>query len=355
MNNPISLLNKTRFMKRFIFSKLAKRLPIHDAADKISVLCEAEFSESKPAIALQGQLDKVQGVSPYTTFEQEKSRAIGGKIKHEATKAFHFYDATLIGGTVFCKHYKHRISPPKNDFFFGNVREVDTAALVSSFVGTVYFGHWLRDDMITYELARNMAVPLSVSSAAQPETLARYSNIFDQNWEPSGVVHAKEVIIYSDYAQNSLKQKRYRLLREKMRKIYPANGSDKRVFLRRGSTGARRYFQNENQIAEHLASRGFIIADVESDSIDEILTKLNGAQLIISVEGSQISHCVYTLAEGGAVLVIQPPSDFNNVHKGWLEAIGCRYAYVVCDPTADGFHLDPDDLDATLELIDKSV
>jgi len=350
------MLNSLNFAKRFVLSRLVTPLATDEAADQVTILCPPEEYDTHSAIALPEQLDKVKEVPVGTTFAHEILRINGGTRKHNATKALHFHDAWLIGGSVYSGSYRYRITHPTKNNLTGQVHELETTALVNSYVGMAYFGHWLRDDMLTYELTREIATPLKLSLPdILPETLNSYAELFEQDWQPSGVVHARELIIYADYAQNGLKQERYRLLRAKFRQAHPSKETGKRVFLRRGLTGVKRIFENEDQIIEHLAARGFSIVDVENDSIDEILNGLSGAQLVVSIEGSHISHCVYSLADDGVLVTIQPPFRFNNVHKDWLDAIGCRYAYVVCDPSEGGFRLNPDELDATLDLVDRHV
>lgn len=345
------MLAMADYARRMALSRLAGSKTLEETADDVTILCPPEERETPPAVALPGQLDKVIGVHPESTLELQMKRISSGLHRHDATRAFHFRKAALIGGSLFAGSFRYRIASPKKEMFALEPRAIDRGGVVNSVVGMTYFGHWLQDDALTYELACKIGAPVAMKPPVWEETRNVYARAFEQDWTPCGPIYAKELIVYADYAQNSLKLERYRLLRGRLRKIYGDENHEKRVFLRRGRTGVIRVFENEDAIAERLAARGFLVADVENDDIETLLRILCGAKLVVSVEGSHMSHCAYSLADGGGVVSLQPPTRFDNIQKGWIDTLGCHYGFVVCDAGAEGFRVDPDDLDRTIDLM----
>jgi capsular polysaccharide biosynthesis protein len=131
-----------------------------------------------------------------------------------------------------------------------------------------------------------------------------------------------DLTIYHDFAQNSLKVQRYRSLSKKIRARFPEPVTRNRlVFLRRGHTGATRPIVEEEQLVEALARKGFIILDVASDDLDQILKTLLQAKLAVSVEGSHITHCCFALADNCGLLVLQPSDRFTAFHRHWAARV----------------------------------
>ena len=75
--------------------------------------------------------------------------------------------------------------------------------------------------------------------------------------------------------------------------------------------------------------RGFVVVDVASDSLEHILGTLTGAKIVVSMEGSQNTHCTFTVPEDSALLILQPADQFTAVHRGWSECLGVRFGFVV--------------------------
>ena len=66
--------------------------------------------------------------------------------------------------------------------------------------------------------------------------------------------------------------------------------------------------------------------------------------MVISVEGSHISHVVYSMSRDGLLTVLQPPDRFAMAFKEFTDCIGLRFGFVVGDPTEGGFSVDLDTL-----------
>ena len=60
-----------------------------------------------------------------------------------------------------------------------------------------------------------------------------------------------------------------------------------------------------------------MILDIVDDDLDLILKTLLQAKLVVSMEGSHVSHCCFTLKENCGLLVLQPSDRFSAVHRHW--------------------------------------
>jgi capsular polysaccharide biosynthesis protein len=104
---------------------------------------------------------------------------------------------------------------------------------------------------------------------------------------------------------------------------------------RRG--GAARDLGNEAQIIERLAAEGFSIIDPMSMSAEAVARACFDAKLIIGVEGSHLSHAFIQLRAGAGMVLIQPPTRFDNPFKDLCDIRGIDYGFVVADAQANGF------------------
>ena len=80
------------------------------------------------------------------------------------------------------------------------------------------------------------------------------------------------------------------------------------VYLRRGRSGRNRLITNENDIIEALVKRGFVVADIERDNLETLLGTLCNAETVVSLEGSHVAHCCFSLRE--LLLYAQPADRF---------------------------------------------
>ncbi len=318
---PFGTVSYTRLFKRALLG----RSSLSEVAFHQEVLCPEEKATIHPAIFLPGQIDKVTGASPHSTKQTEIAAALSTTATHAATIAYHLKDAALLDGSIYRGRYRHLVAE-KSLFVSGarEARHLKTAALASSYIGTKYFGHWLRDDCIQYLLAQEIASPLCIRRPKSTEGhQQKYEVYFRQDWTPTDRAWIDHLVVYQDFAQHNLKRQRYQLLRDRIKAHFP-DPDDRSVFvyLRRGRSGALRLIQNEDEVLDALVKRGFVVVDVASDSLEHILRILMGAKIEVSMEGSQNTHCTFTVPEEGGLLVLQPPINSRRVHRGWSECLG---------------------------------
>ena len=322
-----------------------------DLSDQQWTLCAAESSISPPAIYLPGELDKVTGVVEQTTYENQLERIKGGLTQHAATTAYRLKNVEIHNGYIYKGAMKLPLTTTKESWFNQDKTEyISEAALACTLCGNRYFGNWMADDVLLNLAARELGMAVRTSQKLSPNQI-EYSQIFEINSTP--VTHAKfkELIIIEDYAQNQFKRQRYQYLRTKIKPLGSSLVSPG-VMLLRGKSGVQRYLVNEDKIAEFLRSQGFIIIDPEQTSAGEIVRQTVGTKMIIGVEGSQLANGLFTVADNGVILILQPPYRFNNVYKGRADCLGIKYAFVLGKEVEGGFEISIEDLVKTLEKID---
>src|SRR5882762_7177424 len=310
---PITLRAYQRHFKRFVFGPAT----VQSAAYDRHVIFPCSKVRLSPAVFLPGQIDKVTAHSASgTTSEHELREATELETAHAATVAYHVKDAALIDGSIYAGRWK---MPLADRSFFKSAAEpvrLPTAGLVSSLNGTRYFGHWLTDDCTQYLLAEEFG-PLC---AKMPDYRDRsgYERYFDQRWTQTERATIDHLVVFEDFAQNQAKGQRYRLLRERLRANF-AKGPRTFVYLKRGTLGAMRRVVNEAELIETLTKSGFVVADLNSESLEQVLSKLVNAKIVISLEGSQIAHCCYAIPDESGLIVLQPADRFVATHRSWAD------------------------------------
>jgi hypothetical protein len=320
-------------------------------------LCGEEPFVRRPALFLDGALEKIKAVSPWRSASFEMKSVHGEPGVHHPTKAFLLRNVQIAGPFIYVKGSKMRPGFGKNGALVRatTIHRFKEAHLVSCSTGTEFFGCYLMDEfplmLIDPDYEFNIA---SVSNHyGHGPGYRELVQIADAPVVSYGFVDA--LTIYSDHAQNSLKEKRYRMLRDRvsarLRSQAPAAG----VFLKRGVTGERRVLRNEPEIEAIVREYGFDVVDPSQLTSFEIARRTFGAKVVVGVEGSHLSHAIYSMADDAAFLVIQPPNRFSMSYKDFADGMGMPFAFVVGDEVDDGFVVAADELRATLDKVLRVV
>jgi hypothetical protein len=233
----------------------------------------------------------------------------------------------------------------------GDDVRMPSAAVSSTFMGSIYFGHWLRDDATLNVAVQSMAPTIHVARKAYSHEVG-YRELLSLSERHVARGRFGDLILLDDWGQNEYKRQRYQELRARVRQQIPTRGHE-RVYLKRGRTSGQRGrdLLNADAIESTLVQQGFVVADPDKMSAREIATLSMEAKLIVGVEGSHLAHTIYPIAHAGTILVLQPPYRFNNVYKDVADAMGLNYAFVVGDADNVGFTIDPDRVKRTLDLL----
>lgn len=313
------------------------------------ILCPEQTAATRPPVYLAGQLDRVTASTGHNPLSVEIESMLATRYTHAPTIAYHLRDAVLHDGSVYAKNMRHFIGERTGRG--GTVRHVAKAGLASTAVGYTYFGHWLQDDCCQYLLAEQAGEPICVFRPSAFAHLPAYAAYLRQEWMPTESAVFDELTIYQDFAQTSLKRQRYELLLKRLATAFQLpDRRDKLIYLRRGTTGAARLLSDEPELINVLQKNGFEVLDVTS-SVEQIVSTLQRARVVVSVEGSQVAHCTYTLAQGCGLLLLQPADQFSAVHRHWTECVGVRLGFVVGERGGGGYVFSAEEVMRTVDLL----
>lgn len=320
-------------------------------------LCPEETTSCPPAVCCPGALDRVTALSPWRDWETEQVLLEGRSVTHAASRAVVLRDVVLAGGFLYCKGLRYPIGLGESQFNLLNLpsrQHYEVAHLAMTWSGAYYFGNFLQDNL-PLEMLPDSDAPRLGAPGKQMRHAAGYRALLDLP-PPDLPVHAaiKELTLYVDFAQNSLKAARYAELRRRMRASLqdsrparPAPG----IFLMRGTDGESRTLVNEAEVASMLAGLGFDIIDPAGMEPAEISARALDARVVVAVEGSHLAHAIYALADKGAFVVIQPPDRFALPYKEYADRMEMAFGFLVAHPAEGGFRADLEELKRVLELV----
>lgn len=348
------LIKKRPLVHKLQRLRQGRRFSLSDVAESCDILCEEERVCGEKALALPGQFEHAVSVASETTKEIEFARVHGHVRIHQPTLAYHLRSVEMVGGSLYCGGNRTLLCDDKSELArslppSSTPTHIARAGMATSFLGTKYFGHWLRDDVTRYYLAQNYGTVLSHPTPHWPDK-ATYASLFSQTWADTHHAHIDALTVFEDFSQNSLKRKRYEACRALLRTRVSAANPGALVYLSRGSTGVARPVSGEDALIEQLSKRGFTILSMENYDLGTLLSQLLDARLVVTVEGSQQNHALYTLANSGGLLTLQLPDRFNNHPQDWCECLGLKYGYMVGQKTNTGTAFDLDTLLRTVDL-----
>lgn len=322
-------------------------VPLVECAKKRWVIAPPENTSIPPAIFDASHLERIRSLSPWRNQMAEDLLIHGGSLQHAASIAYIVEDATLAGSHIYCGPSKHPCSPRHENWFSpGRQYGLDHAHLAATFASTHSFANFVLD-----ELSLQLLIPEEELQIGASGTNFRHAAGYRSLLGLPGIhrypfAHIKQLTVYEDFSQHRSKRDRYHELRRRLRAASKsAPGTPTRgVFLDRGETGERRILSNSAAIRDTLAARGFTILHPERMNTEAIMQAMLDAPIVVGVEGSQLSHAAYTLADHGSFLVLQPPDRFAMTYKEFTDCMSMQFAFLVGIPKQDGFEIPLDEL-----------
>jgi hypothetical protein len=352
-------LNRPMLVRGFLRLWAGRYISAIEASSRDTVVCDGEVTVVPPAIYDSKSMEKVSGLSPWRRWEFERRLMDGGPMEHHATVAHEINNVDVVEAYMYSGASKSQPGYGAERLLLRDhepLQRLDRAVLTSSKTGSHYFGHVLLDDLPLSLLAQGVdAPPVSVVSRGYLHE-AGYRALCST---PAGRLvrraRIKRLTVFTDFGQNRNKEVRYRALRANLRRhlagVSPALGPG--VYIRRGRTGELRLLANEPQVEQFLAGRGFRIVDTETMSSEAIAAATLDARIVVSVEGSQFSHCIYSAADEAVFLVLQPPDRFSMVYKEFTDRMGMGFAFLVGESDGEGFCVSLYELERMLGRLSK--
>lgn len=353
---PTHLKALGRVAKRSLLRQVGGRHGFPRHADQTTeVIYKGQTVECAPGLFEPDQIDRVTACGFGKTMAQQMTLVSAHEMVEGDTHAHQIRDAFMIGGFVFgSKDWRFVASDQPHKAIFDRIDDLDRVTLPNSRVGTRYFGHWLRDDCATMLMAKERD-PMRLARLPSWPDITSYSRLFGQDWTPQGSFYAKTLEFYSDLPINRFKAKRIQKLRAALHnRLEQSEGTVQDpaeiVFVKRGPSSEPRELKNQDEIVEALTGKGVTVLTPEGNA-EAFLKAALGARLIISVEGSQLTHAIYTLRKGGGILVLQPPDRFYNAHLRWARQMEMAYGTVVGLPAEGGFTVPVDEITAMVDRL----
>jgi hypothetical protein len=307
------------------------------------------------AIHLDGMVERIISLSPYRRWESERPLIAGGSMLLAPTRAYLCENVEVAGPCIYAGAAAEHIGYGSETMLRPDATErrlIDEAHLVTTFSGANWFGTYFLDDL-----------PLELLSPSAGQ-IALQRRAYGHEWGyrelmalPAPPIvrdgRIRRLTMYEEPAQNASKAARYQELRGRLRRRVAgsADAAARLVYLRRGSDGERRVLENEPAVEQALERLGFVVVDSTGMTAEEIARRTYDAEVVVSVEGSHLTHSMYTMADDAAYLVIMPPERFALQYKDFTDAVGMRFGFTVAQKSGDGFVQDLDDLRRTLDLL----
>lgn len=330
-----------------------KRPGLDEIAARSWEVSPATSETSRAAIYLDDALERISAYTPWGSEANEMERVRGGPGEHAATVAYQIENVRISGPMLYRGAFKarHGFGPEGPFADLPRHESLDEAHLVSNYAGSLFFGSFLID--IAVEMLPgdgDHAIGMVTNEYGHE---AEYRRMLSLPRPPrAGNTTVGKLVIYSDFAQNGLKEVRYRELRRRLRTHFPdAVERPAGVYLKRGATGERRVVANEAEIEAVLAARGYDIVEPAVLGAEEVTRRCLDAPVVVSVEGSHLSHAIYSLADDGAYVVLQPPDRFAMPYKEVADRLDQRFAFEVGTPAEGGFTIEPDRLQRLLDRL----
>lgn len=306
-------------------------------------------SEVRCAKILPGQYERIAGAEFASVDEVVRHFRGGFEAEHGATIGYRIRDALLHDGIVYAEGAARHLRRRSGVIPIAVARHEEArTALYETWLGNRWFGNWLSDDCLTYDLAQSAGLPFTTRGPSGH--IPAYERAADMRPLRGTSALFRDLVVFDDSAHNENKGLRAEALRERL--VGPSVVRHSGVFLLRGCTGDARILRNERAIAEHLAKhRGFKVLDPSSAPLDEIVEACGGAEVIAGVEGSHLVHGLVMMPPGACAFVIQPPLRAVSALKLLTDRQGQDYALLVAEGTRDAFTADIDEIERTLDLL----
>lgn len=333
---------------------LGDRRDILDQASDVLEVAPGSCDPVPAAIALPNEFDRVSASVPTATLEEQWARLSAREFKHAPTVAYGLEDALVFNGGAYAGGAFYPCQEVRRRALARAYEEIDEAQLCTDWVVETFFGHWLRDGLCMELLASERdLVPLVLQ---RPPWLheSGYRTRCGLIARRTSCARVRKLWIVDDRGLNRAWNLRFQELRRRNRSV-GVGGGPTHIFMSRGMRGKSRKLLNEESVVANLTRRGFVFLEPENMSADELAAALHDVKVLISVEGSALSHAQLTMPASSAMLTIQAPDHFNAIHKATADSSGISFAYVVGDPSVGGFSLCPERLLRTVDLVERAL
>lgn len=335
---------------------LSPNRTLGDVASRRWIVHPEETFASPAAVFIEEELERITGFSAFSSADVELGRIRARSVVRRPVELFELDDVTFCNGDLFAGEIKRFIRGLRRSWAAWIDADVDDGGvLCSSWLGLLYFGHWLAEDEADRIRSAEFGPASVLRSVPTPHKRA-YTRLFGTAAaELPDTCHVRRLRFVETELCCRYRDEPWAAMTRAIERSFPAEPHVGCMLLRGGS-GTARLLVNEAEVAAHLHARGFRIVDPQSATLEEILTQASGSRIVVGVEGSQLAHGFHCLPADGrrAFLVLQPPNRFGCIDKERCDRKGALYGFSIGRPAGDGFAIDLASVDRVLdELLER--
>lgn len=331
-----------RFNCRF-FRKKINNFPLPTTYELIEDECTLETV--KP-IYLPGDLEKVKQVPFGIPLDQEIKEFHKSTYKSGPFFRYTLENIFILKNRIYFEDNEYLLNPLEKAlriYNSDNVVEYNEAAFSSMRISTVFFGHWLHEELMLIDYLQGKQKIITSS----PETPQKreIGHLFELQYAFQPLAKIKVVDMHEGWQHSQIYRNILSKYKNKICSLAPQKTTSrlKLVYLKRGNTAEKRNLENEKEMLEAMEA----VYDVEcfvaeSTSIEVLYTEIYNADVILSIEGSQLAHGIIAGKPGAVLACIQPPFRFYNPFKNYCADAGLKYAIFVAEQglSSSGFYVD---------------
>ena len=264
-------------------------------------------------------------------------------------------DVALLNDVLYFPHYRVKLGWLKGEGENPIVSwgEVDSASLAATSTGSRWFGHWLWDELTLQALTMPYGQPVAHQrinyfheSGIRQAVGLQEPHRFRSAW-------FSQLTVATDPPVSPHKTRRIFSMRERLSTLPYGK---KKIFLIRGFDGEKRLLANQEQLSIHLERAGFITFCSDGKTFAEVLHICNGADLLVTVEGSHAVPALLYMRTGGCMVILNPPNRCSTILPDLGLFVGLRGGMFVGEPVENdeaSFKVDPNELMHFIDYVER--
>lgn len=326
-------------MLKFNYRFLRKKIDTFPTQIEYELIEKERVIEATLPIYLKDDLDKVTK-SPFGITLEREFNDLNAPI-YTSGPFYHYQlkNIFLLKNRIYFDRYEYLLNPlekPVRIYDSNNVVNYSNVAFSSMRISTVFFGHWLHEELmlIDYLQGKRDIVTTSPMTPQKKEI----KNLFNLQFSVSPFANISIADMYHGWQHSSIYVEVLKKYKEKISLLSvdkKMNLRAKAIYLKRGGSGIKRHLENEVELLDSITKDFEVTTYVaESTPIKDLYEAIYSADIILGIEGSQLAHAIIAGKPGAILICIQPPSRFYNPFKNYCRDADIKYAFFVAEQGA---------------------
>lgn len=316
-------------------------------------------------IHLEGELSRVKQVPFGISLKQELNEFNSKTYIAGPFYQYQLENLLVLKNRIYFDKYEYNLNPLKETPRFYNsdeISEYSSASFSSMRISTVFFGHWLREELmlIDYLQGRDKNI---ISSSPLTTQKKEISELFNLQFTVAPFAKIQTAKMFHGWQHTKIYKELLKKKKEQISLLTPQYETAKTnrlkiIYLKRGLSSAKRSLTNEDAMLENLAKKYNIESYIaESTPVETLYSAINSADIILSIEGSQMAHGIIAGRAGAVMACIQPPMRFYNPFKNYCTDADMKYAIFVAESGGDGdsFYIDIERFRKFIHLVEQHI